>query len=89
MREQEARPVGELKVSSSREIRVIGSYRQAGEKEAQRLDGLEHEADGGAGEDLALFRRLMAESEVARNHLQQQLVHGVEQIGARHRWRGR
>src|SRR6516165_11822889 len=82
VREQEAGPVGELEVGSRRETRVIGSYGKPGEQEAERLDGLEHEADGGGGQDLALFGRLMAEGEVARDHLQHELIGGVEQVGA-------
>ena len=61
---------------------MIGSNRQAGEHEAKWLDRSEHEADGGVGQDLALLRCLMAEGEVARDHLQQQFIDGVEQIGA-------
>lgn len=34
------------------------------------------------GQDLALFGRLMAEGEVARDHLPPELIHGVEQVGA-------
>ncbi len=37
VREQEASPVGELKVGSRRGIGVIGSCRQAGKQEAKRL----------------------------------------------------
>ena len=55
---------------------------QASEHEAKWLDRSKHEADGGVGQDLALLRRLMAEGEVARDHLQQQLIDGVEQAGA-------
>src|SRR5215472_9722981 len=82
VREQEAGPVGELEVGSRRDTGVIGSYWKPGEQEAERLDGLEHEADGGGGQDLALLGRLMAEGEVARDHLQHELVGGVEQVGA-------
>ena len=57
VREQEASPVGELEVGSRRGTGVIGSYRQAGKQEAERLDGLEHQANGGMGQDLALPRR--------------------------------
>src|SRR5712672_1023045 len=82
VREQEASPVGELEVASRRGTGVIGSYRQAGKQEAKRLDGLEHQANGGMGQDLALPGRLVAEGEVARDHLQHELIHGVEQVGA-------
>jgi hypothetical protein len=37
---------------------------------------------GGTGQDLALPGRLVAEGEVARDHLQHELIHGVEQVGA-------
>jgi hypothetical protein len=53
VREQEASPVGELEVGSRRDTGVIGSYRKAGKQEAERLDGLEHQANGGMGQDLA------------------------------------
>jgi hypothetical protein len=69
VREQKTGAVGELEVSSRCGIRAVGSYRQAGEDQADWLDGLKHEADGGVGEDLALFGRLMAKGEVARDHL--------------------
>src|SRR5215471_7655402 len=82
VREQEAGPVGELEVGSRGDTRVIGSHRQAGEQEAERLDGLEHQADGGSGQDLALLGRLMAEGEVTRDHLQHELIHDVEQVEA-------
>src|SRR6516165_809358 len=81
VREQEAGPVGQLEVGSRRDIRVIGSYRKPGEQEAERLDGLEHEADGGGGQDLSLFGRLMAEGEVGRNLLHPGLEAGVKKLG--------
>jgi hypothetical protein len=37
VREQEAGPVGELEAGSRRDTRMIGSYRQTGEQEAERL----------------------------------------------------
>jgi hypothetical protein len=48
---------------------VIGYHRQAGKQEAEWPDGLEHEPDSGVSQDLALFGRLMAKGEVARDHL--------------------
>src|SRR4051812_34334227 len=80
VREQEVSPVGKLEVSSRRGTGVIGSYRQAGKQEAKRLDGLEHQANGDTGQDLALPGRLVTEGEVARDHLQHELIHGVEQV---------
>src|SRR5215217_1737123 len=69
MRQQKAGTVRELEVGSRRDIWVIGSHRQAGQQEAEWLDGLEHEPDSGVSQDLALFGRLMAKGEVARDHL--------------------
>ena len=48
---------------------LVGSHRQAGQQEAEWLDGLEHEPDSGVSQDIALFGRLMAKGEVARDHL--------------------
>jgi hypothetical protein len=59
----------ELEVGSRRNIWMIGSHRQAGKQEAEWLDGLEHEPDSGVSQDLALFGRLMAKGEAARDHL--------------------
>ena len=69
VREQKAGTVRELEVGSCRDIWVIGSHRQAGNQEAEWLDGLEHEPDSGVSQNLALFGRLMAKGEVARDHL--------------------
>jgi hypothetical protein len=69
VREQKAGTVRELQVGARRDIWVIGSHRQAGKPQAEWLDGLEHEPDSGVSQHLALFGRLMAKGEVARDHL--------------------
>src|SRR6516162_7492457 len=76
VRQQEAGPVRQLEAGSRRDIRVIWACWQRREQKAERLDGPEHQVYGSVREYLALLGRLMAESEVARDHLQQQLVHG-------------
>ena len=64
MREQEAGSVWELEIGSGGHAGMAGPHRQAGEHEAEGLDGLEHEVDSGVGQDLALRGRFMAEGEV-------------------------
>src|SRR6516165_3716374 len=54
VREQEAGPVGELEAGSCGDSWMIGAHGQAGEQEAERLDGPEHQVDGGVRQHLAL-----------------------------------
>ena len=62
VRQQEASPVRELEAGSRRDITVIWAYWQRREQEAERLDGFEHQANGGVSQHLALPGRFMAES---------------------------
>ena len=60
---------------------MLGSDRQGCEQVPQRLDGVVLETDGDVGEDRSLGVGFVDPRQQPIQHLQQHLVHDVEQVG--------
>ena len=80
--QQEVRPVGELEVGARGRARA--ARRPPASPASSRPSGLmapNMSATGGVGQRPELLRRLVAEGEVAADHLQDQVVDDVEEVG--------